>query len=659
MKIKLFSNLIHCTLLAISLLIVFPGKSQNYDMKFHTWTATPSYTKPSSEVEKDPYFYAKDLRVNEYVFEGEEFFHVYTRHLIIHVNNDIGVESYNTYYIQAADTSLILSFKARVYDASNKVVEMTKKDLKIGEEDGVSYIKLAVKGMAPGKELELIYTLRYGNSTYGSEYIQTTADAYNVEYRIVSPEHLIMKTKSYNGFPELVANPDSTKKDKNRYIGKIDHINAQKKDEKYSEYVANLMRVEYKLWKNTVKGLNNLSSWADLGQQYFKALHYQEESASKTIKKLASKLDLNGKSSEEKIRKIENFIKTNIQMEEQLPESTIEQTLKNKYGNLVSVLQLYVLLLDESEVKYELVFTSDRTKQPFDPDFESPSFLDNYLLFFPESGKYIAPFNMLMRLGLFPESLAYSQGLFIKSIKLGETRSAVCSIKKINGLTAEQNFNDLTIVANLDPKMEKIEFDFTHSLGGMESLQLRPYYFFLEGEKRKELVDESIKSYYKDAEIKDPKVENYDLEKTSMEQPCVLSAHLTVKQMVETAGNTYLVKFGDLIGPQAEMYDESERINPVFYGNAHQYHRVITFKIPSGYTVKGTDKLKMNVVLQENNQNLAGFESSFTQSDTEIKVDVMEYYRQSEFRKDQYPQFKNVINAAADFNKIVLVLEKK
>jgi LAS superfamily LD-carboxypeptidase LdcB len=41
-----------------------------------------------------------------------------------------------------------------------------------------------------------------------------------------------------------------------------------------------------------------------------------------------------------------------------------------------------------------------------------------------------------------------------------------------------------------------------------------------------------------------------------------------------------------------------------------------------------------------------------------VTITVNEYYNKIRLSKDHYEAFKNVINAAADFNKVVLVFEK-
>ncbi len=52
------------------------------------------------------------------------------------------------------------------------------------------------------------------------------------------------------------------------------------------------------------------------------------------------------------------------------------------------------------------------------------------------------------------------------------------------------------------------------------------------------------------------------------------------------------------------------------------------------------------------------FVSGFTKEGNIVKIHVREEYRNIYYPVSQYEDFKKIINAAADFNKIVLVLEK-
>ena len=42
-----------------------------------------------------------------------------------------------------------------------------------------------------------------------------------------------------------------------------------------------------------------------------------------------------------------------------------------------------------------------------------------------------------------------------------------------------------------------------------------------------------------------------------------------------------------------------------------------------------------------------------------IKVNIHEYYDQIEYTVEEYPYYRDVVNSASDFNKVVLILERK
>ena len=64
----------------------------------------------------------------------------------------------------------------------------------------------------------------------------------------------------------------------------------------------------------------------------------------------------------------------------------------------------------------------------------------------------------------------------------------------------------------------------------------------------------------------------------------------------------------------------------------------------------------MNIVCAN---GAAGFISKYTIENNMLIVTVKEYYRDVMLPIDQYEDFRKVINASADFNKITIVFEKK
>jgi len=75
--------------------------------------------------------------------------------------------------------------------------------------------------------------------------------------------------------------------------------------------------------------------------------------------------------------------------------------------------------------------------------------------------------------------------------------------------------------------------------------------------------------------------------------------------------------------------------------------------------VKNLDDLKMNIEYKANGITTMGFVSSYTQNDNIVTVSINETYSQITYPLSAFEDFKKVINASADFNKVVLILDKK
>ena len=120
-----------------------------------------------------------------------------------------------------------------------------------------------------------------------------------------------------------------------------------------------------------------------------------------------------------------------------------------------------------------------------------------------------------------------------------------------------------------------------------------------------------------------------------------------------------LFKIGELIGSQVQMYQEKPRQLPAEMEYPHVLYRKIRFEIPAGYTAKNLADL--NIDIQQTSEAVVtmGFVSSYKLTGNTLDVEVLETYRNIKYLPSEFEVFKKVINAAADFNKVVLVLKKK
>ena len=130
-------------------------------------------------------------------------------------------------------------------------------------------------------------------------------------------------------------------------------------------------------------------------------------------------------------------------------------------------------------------------------------------------------------------------------------------------------------------------------------------------------------------------------------------------QLLEKAGNKLLFKLGELIGNQVQMYQEKPRQLPAEMPFAHVEERKISFEIPQGYTIKNPEDINIDVQYKKDNVVTMGFVSSYKVVNNVLEVYVLETYHELKYPLKEFETFKKVINSSADFNKIVLVLEKK
>ena len=142
-------------------------------------------------------------------------------------------------------------------------------------------------------------------------------------------------------------------------------------------------------------------------------------------------------------------------------------------------------------------------------------------------------------------------------------------------------------------------------------------------------------------------------------KPLKWNVDLTANSLVEQAGNDLIVKIGETIGEQSELYQETKRKLPIVVSEVHNYFRKLIFEIPEGYSVSNLSDLNMNVEMQNNGKVSCCFTSWYELSGNKLIVYSREYYTENGYPADLFESFRKVINAAADFNKKTIILSKR
>jgi hypothetical protein len=106
------------------------------------------------------------------------------------------------------------------------------------------------------------------------------------------------------------------------------------------------------------------------------------------------------------------------------------------------------------------------------------------------------------------------------------------------------------------------------------------------------------------------------------------------------------------------MYQEKPRENDIDMQLENSQTRTLKVEVPDGYKLSGLEALKNTVKFDYEGKEACGFISTYEVKGNLLTVNITEYYKIIQLPKSVFEDFRKVINASADFNKINIVLEK-
>ena len=322
-------------------------------------------------------------------------------------------------------------------------------------------------------------------------------------------------------------------------------------------------------------------------------------------------------------------------------------------------MRVYARIFDLLEIDHEVVITCNRFEKQFDEDFETYSFLKALLFYFPKYDQYMAPTNEFMRFGLIPYAYAYHKGLFLKPIKAGGVRSFYPEIREIPGTNSAVNYDNMILDIEFDKDFEKVKAHLKHEVNGYSAVYIRPYMAVVTEEQKEEILKANLKSFAEDAEITNIITKNEEMKGYMLGKPYIYEGDAESSSLIEQAGKKFLFKMGLVIGAQVEMYQDTARKFDVENTYNHGYKRILNIKIPEGYKVTNLSDLNMDYSSSKDGRNTMEFTSRYELNGDSLKVTCHEYYDEISVPLERYEEFRTVINAAADFNKITLVFEEQ
>ncbi|MGV3458867.1 MAG: DUF3857 domain-containing protein [Flavobacterium sp.] len=593
----------------------------------------------------------KDGRASQYYLTHDKRF----------INSDDAVERNNRIYVPYGSTENVIATRARVILQNGKVIELKKSDIKEenDEERGVRFKYFAVTGLEKGAVIETIFIIEEAPELKGQTIeMQSEYPIAKNTFELIYPNHIKFRTRSYNGLAEPVIEDNKPAEGKVTMMVTENDTPALDDNEQYSNWNSQVKRLRYKLDENFANNSRNLYSFKDFSTTFYERFHPEyNKKEQKAIDDFCKDIPKSA-NLQEQVWNIENKIKKTVMYGRYLDsKETVQDIIKAKQANQTDILRLYIAVFRTMKIDYNMVLTSDRYKVAFDKDFESYENLSELLFYFPSINMYITPTEAEYRIPFFPNEYAGTNGLFIKEKSFAGTKMGIGEVKMIDILGADVTHDIMEITIDFTKDIENPIITDRLQFGGYSGLNFQPVKDFAQPAQYKDFLKTIAENYTVETEFKELKTENDGVEFIG-KKPFVLNVTFEGKDLVRKAGDNYLFSVGQTIGKQMELYQEHKRVLPVEINYPHLYTRKITLILPEGATVKNLEKFNMNNTADVNGKTEASFVSKYEKKGNTIVVENTEFYNVLHYPLANFEAYRAVVNAAADFNKIVVVVNK-
>lgn len=649
-----FVLILLCTFLAITL-NAQESILLNYDWenKMTVTDAVQKYTKENEVI------LSKIIKL-EYVPTKDNTIQYYLIHQKILVNSDDAINKYNKIYLPSSNKESIEKCKVRILLKSGKQLDVNTKDIKeeIDEEKDIKYNYFAVNGVEKGAIIEKLFLFKQVPDLNGKTFfLQDEFPIEHLELSIIHPNHIVFKTKSYNGLPEPQVDKTTLE---NKVIVKVEDnfIKPIKEDDKYSNWKKHVKMFRFKLDENLARGAKNIYNFKSFSVNVYENLNKELDKKSlKAIDEFFKNVEL-GQDLQSNIWQIEDKIKKNINYNKYFDtKESLAKVIESKQANQTELIKLFVNVFKKYNIDFQIVFASDRFSIPFDKSFESYENLDEVLFYFPAIDQYLFSTGLSYRIPMIPYEYAENNALFIKVKEFSGTKMPYGEVSQIKILDSSITHDVMNIVVDFTKDFQNPIIDTVIQFGGYSNVNLQPIKDFVEAEQYQTILKDIAQNYTGSSEFLKLETQ-YDGIDFLGKKPFTLKVAFEGKNLIKKAGDDYLFTIGETIGKQTELYQENSRKLPVEINYPHAYSRKITLLLPNNITIKNLEKLNLDYKTIINSKTEAQFTSEYVKKGTDIEINNIEYYNIVNYPLESFDSYKSVINAAADFNKQIIVLTK-
>jgi len=647
--------LLTATILLMTTALVYSQEDQSSLL----WAESPAYiTVDNGQGAENSIGINIDVKV-EYVYSSTgELQMIHTLHRRIRLLSDEAINTFNTLSVSMSDVVEIIELKARVIKPDERIVEFNKDNIReiIDPDSRDSYKIFAIDGIEKGDDLEYLIIRRMNGSNFGREYLQFEFPVLNASFELSSPENLVYAAKASNGFPQPVAGKTAD----GRNTLDCDTSNLEGlRSESYFYQNAARSRIDYKLEFNYSRGKSNLLRWSDAAQRIYGLMYGGIDP--KAVQKWLKTIDIHKGSPKDMAARVEDYVKSNVRIDEaDRPEyADLEFIRTRKVTDIMGAVRLYANLFRELDIKHEIVLTSERDDVKFDPEFQSWNYLKKYLIYLPDVDLYIDPEVDTYRIGCVTGELTATYGLFASLVKIGDFESGTGKIKYIEPAPYKANYDNMFIEISTDPESGEVRLHSTRGMKGLSGGYIGRIYKNLDEQRKPELLKSVMESKASNPDYSVLKVLQSSEVDFLKDAEFLIYSDFTTASLIETAGDKLLMNFGEIIGPQVELYNEENRERSAESDFNRWYYRRLVFRVPDGYKILNPEAADLSVSGKSEGEVVFSFVSTHAYSGDMYTVDIDEYYKKIFIEPGEFNGFRDVVNAAANFNKVVLILEKQ
>ena len=579
--------------------------------------------------------------------------YIYETHHMKTKINKITDDSNNDIFISKINVSEIVDVKSKIINddttATYGFEEMKKMIDKSTSSENYNYYK--IPGIKEQDIVEVIYTVKRDFNFNGNKIIEES-------YPILSSKFILIENdfksniKIYNSFNSFV--DDTLIDGKKSKIINFKNLDATS-NEQYSTPIANKIKVSYQCYENR-EDVSQTEYWNNLVQN-LRELFFPS-SINPIAIDLFNEIQKNNISIPENeisiSNKIDEYIKNNfiISDDDDPNLNEISYIFDNKISNDFSIIQVYTNLLKAAKIDYEVAISCNRYFLKFDPELFDPNQLREFVIYLPNSEKYISPNRIEYRVSEAPDDLLGNYGVFIDK-NLDYYFSEITQ--------SDKNFSEIKkkIEISIPKNLKKLKIKENRSFSGYWAIMNRNYVSLSENEETDFLIDYFTINGLENKKVTNYNIKNFDISNNSYNTPLRINSTITTTELVEEVDGLVYLKVGKVIGLQSNLFDDNKRINEIEINFPNSYEYQIEVEIPKGYRVSDYSELnKAKEFISVDGSISAKFNSKATLNNNKINIVINEFYKNLRYDKGRYQEFREVINAAAKFYESTVILEE-